>query len=81
MADIATMTPEQIAHLAAMETLRVQREIAMFNATQRLELVRVATATLTENDRQKPVGDRGISASDITAFADTLATYVNASTS
>lgn len=81
MAETVTMTPEQIAHMAAMETLRLQRETNLFNATQRLELVRIATATLTENDRQKPVGERGISASDITAFADTLATYVSASTS
>ena len=81
MADPVIFTPEQLAHMAEVEALRVQREIAMFNANQRLELVRMATATLTENDRQKPVGERGIAASDITAFADTLATYVSASTS
>jgi hypothetical protein len=34
------------------------------------------TCSLLENDRNKPTGERGITASDITAFADTLLTYV-----
>jgi hypothetical protein len=41
-----------------------------------LEAVRLAKDILMENDRNKPTGERGITASDVTAFADTLLTYV-----
>jgi hypothetical protein len=30
-----------------------------------------------ENDRNKPTGERGVTATDITTFSDTLITYVN----
>jgi hypothetical protein len=41
-----------------------------------MEAVRLARDILMENDRNKPTGERGITASDVTAFADTLLTYV-----
>jgi len=47
---------------------------AMFN---KLESVRMAKELLMENDRNKPVGERGISANDVTNFANTLAQYIN----
>jgi hypothetical protein len=40
-------------------------------------MVRLAKETLLENDRNKPTGERGVTAADITAFSDTLMTYVN----
>jgi hypothetical protein len=43
----------------------------------RMEAVRIARDVLMENDRNKPVGDRGIAAADITAFAQTIEQYVN----
>lgn len=56
-------------------------QIAFNKASQasnnKMEAVRIARDVLMENDRNKPVGDRGISASDITAFAQTIETYVN----
>ena len=44
---------------------------------RRMEAVRLARDILMENDRNKPVGDRGITAADITAFAQTIEQYVN----
>jgi hypothetical protein len=46
------------------------------NNNDRMEAVRLARDILMENDRNKPTGERGITASDVTAFADTLLTYV-----
>jgi hypothetical protein len=40
-------------------------------------MVRLAKETLLENDRNKPTGERGVTATDITTFSDTLITYVN----
>ena len=42
-----------------------------------MEVVRIARDILMENDRNKAVGERGIAASDVTTFADTLLTYIN----
>ena len=44
---------------------------------RKMELVRIAKETLLENDRSKSADERGVTASDITAFADALHTYVN----
>ena len=54
------------AHQIAMEQLRIK-----------MDAVRLAKETLLENDRSKPADERGVSASDITAFADALNNYVN----
>jgi hypothetical protein len=43
----------------------------------RMETIRLAKEVLMENDRNKPVGDRGITAADITAFAQSIEQYVN----
>lgn len=42
-----------------------------------MEAVKLAKETLIENARSKPVGERDITAADITAFADTLVNYMN----
>lgn len=43
----------------------------------RMELVRIAKEVLAENERAKPVDERGLDANAITTFASTLASYVN----
>ena len=61
-------------------TAEQQAQIEFDNASRavdrRMEAVRLARDILMENDRNKPTGERGITASDVTAFADTLLTYV-----
>jgi hypothetical protein len=42
-----------------------------------LESVRLAKEVLLENARNKPIDDREVSADEITAFAETLISYVN----
>ena len=61
----------------ARDIARRTHEAAMEQRRAKLEAVRLAKETLLENDRNKPTGERGISASDVTAFADTLVNYVN----
>ena len=46
-------------------------------ASNKMEAIRIARDVLMENDRNKPVGERGISAADITAFAQVIQQYVN----
>jgi hypothetical protein len=61
-------------------TVEQQAQLDYDNASRavdrRMEAVRLARDILMENDRNKPTGERGIAASDVTAFADTLLTYV-----
>lgn len=62
-------------------TQEQQDQLAFQKASQavnnKMEAVRIARDVLMENDRNKPVGDRGIAAADITAFAQTIEQYVN----
>ena len=74
---MAEPTVEQMfAHQTELEALRLDKEIEQHRNNKKLELVRIAHTTLIENSRSKPVGERDISAADITALADTLYTYV-----
>ena len=43
----------------------------------KLEAIRMARETLTENNRSKPADSREVTAADITTFAASLITYVN----
>jgi hypothetical protein len=70
-------TPELIASMEALEAARVARDHETWLINQRSEMVRVASATLIENNRSKPVEEREITASAITAYADTLVTFIN----
>jgi hypothetical protein len=59
-----------------------QLEALEFQAAQqrtvfKMDLVRIAKETLIENDRSKPADERGVTAEDITAYADILFAYVN----
>ena len=60
----------------AVENVRHANQMAIVLANAKIESVRLAKETLIENARSKPVGDRDISAEDITNFANTLTTYV-----
>ena len=61
----------------ARDAARRAHEVEMEQRRARLEMVRLAKEALLENDRNKPTAERGITASDITNFADTLIDYVN----
>ena len=74
------LTAEQQAEIELQEARdagRRAQELVMENARARAEAIRLAKETLIENDRSKAVGERGVTAADITAFADTLNAYVN----
>ena len=62
-------------------TAEQQAQVDLERATQapfrRMDLVRLAKETLIENDRSKPADERGVTAADITAYAETLFAYVN----
>lgn len=75
------LTPEQQATVdvqIAVENVRHANQLAAQIKLARLESVRLAKETLIENARSKPVDARDVSAEDITAFAETLATYIDA---
>ena len=61
----------------ARENLRREYDASVGARHARLEAIRLAKETLIENDRSKPADERGVTASDITTFADALITYVN----
>ena len=64
-------------NLMALEADRVASQAAADARRAKLEAVRMAKETLTENARTKPVDSREITAQDITTFAQTLVDYVN----
>ena len=63
-------------------TSEQQAQIEYDNAARaverRMEAVRIARDILMENDRNRPTGERGITATDVTAFADAIMGYVQA---
>jgi hypothetical protein len=63
---------------ATADAARRAHEQAMQAKQVSVETIRLAQQTLVENARSKPVDERDITAADITAFAATLATYINA---
>ena len=74
------LTAEQQAQIEfekaqALAMADVQSAVQMRD--RRMETVPIARDILMENDRNKAVGERGIAASDVTTFADTLLTYIN----
>jgi hypothetical protein len=62
-------------------TAEQQSQLDFDNAARavdrKMEAVRIAQAILMENDRNKPTGERGITASDVTTFAASIVTYIN----
>jgi hypothetical protein len=68
-------TPEQEFQLE-LETQRAANQDAAEMKRAKLESVRLAKEVLIENSRNKPIDDRDVS-DEITAFAETLISYVN----
>jgi hypothetical protein len=78
-ADIMAATQIQVetvrhANMLEFETQRADME----NKRSKLELIRLAKEVLIENKRSAPADERGVTAQEITEFADTLASYVDA---
>ena len=72
-----TLTDEEIARIAQFLGPAYASVSASEKARNKLEMVRLAKEILTENQRNLPVGERSISAEDITTLADTLDTYIS----
>jgi hypothetical protein len=72
--DEALTIQTQIAAQQASEVARREHEKDMEARRAKLELLRMAKETIVENARNKPVGEAGITAAEITAFANELAT-------
>ena len=71
------LNAEASADLYTKEQARDASREAIRATDRKMEAVRLAKDILMENDRNKPTGERGISASDITTFADSIVTYIN----
>jgi hypothetical protein len=74
-------TPEQQAQVdiqIAIDAARTAGQVEADAKRAKLEAVRLAKETLIENRRNLPVDQREVTATDITSFANTLVTYVNA---
>jgi len=61
----------------AIEADRFTKTEAIENKRAKLEAIRMARETLTENNRSKPADSREVTAADITTFAASLIAYVN----
>jgi hypothetical protein len=62
---------------AERDTTRRSHDTANEQRRNKMELVRLAKEVLIENNRSKPVDSRDLSASDITAYAQSLLNYVD----
>jgi len=74
------LTTEQQAQLEIQtqaENVRHANQMKFEAHRAKMEAVRLAKEVLVENARSKPVDSRDVSAADITAFAQTLANYIN----
>ena len=75
------LTAEQQAQIdvaTAIENIRNAGQIATQTKLSKMSAIQSAQQTLVANSNNLPVSERQISAEDITAFADTLITFVNA---
>jgi hypothetical protein len=73
------LTAEQQAQVDisdAMEATRHAYSLSVELRRSKLEAVRLAKEVLIENSRSKAVDARDVTAADITAFANTLVTYI-----
>ena len=66
----------QLANQQEIENLRHTNQMAAEAQRNRLEVIRLAKETLIENARNKPADEAGITAAEITAFAQELTNYV-----
>lgn len=59
-----------------LENARHANQMAAEQKRTRLEAVRLAKETLIENARNKPIEEAGVTAAEITVFAQELTNYV-----
>ena len=74
------LTTEQQATVDVAIAIEADRHIRIQELEAKrakLEAIRMARETLTENNRSKPADSREVTAADITTFAASLITYVN----
>ena len=62
----------------AVETARHTNQMIIIAAQTKLDAIRMAQQTLTENARSKPVDEREITPAEIATFATALITAMNA---
>jgi hypothetical protein len=62
----------------ANDEARREHELAMEARRAKLELLRMAKEIVVENARNKPVDEAGVTAAEIAAFAEELATQFDA---
>lgn len=70
-----TLTEDQQFQID-MENARHANQMAAEQKRTRLEAVRLAKETLIENARNKPIEEAGVTAAEITVFAQELTNYV-----
>jgi len=75
---LTTEQQQQVDVQIAVEADRFTKQEALEGKRAKLEAIRMARKTLTENNRSKPADSREVTAADITAFAAALMAYVNA---
>jgi len=75
---LTTEQQSQVDMQLTIDAARQALQVAEANRQRRLDAIRIAQATLIENKRNLPVSERQVTEAEITAFADTLNTYVNA---
>ena len=63
--------------LTAEQQAQIDFDNEMQKVHRKMELIRLAKEVVLENARVKSVDERDVTAADITAFADTLLTYIN----
>ena len=73
----AEMMELQTKHQQDLEQSRRNHENQMEARRTKIDMVKVATDTLSFNAKSKPADERDITASDIKTFADELIQYIN----
>lgn len=63
--------------LTAEQQSQIEYDNVARAADRRMESIRIARDILMENDRNKPTGERGVSATDVTVFADAIMNYIH----
>ena len=78
--DLTGLTDEQkntIAFNKAMVASQSEIQVEQDTARNRMEAIRLAKETLIENSRSLPADQREITSSQITAYAESILSFVN----
>jgi hypothetical protein len=71
------MITQQAEQQKEMELSRRNHETQMESRRLKIDMIKVATDTLSSNAKSKPADERDITALDIKTFADELIEYIN----